>query len=161
MRTASTGRESYAQYLNRKETAMRATNSDRNICIEYINLAYSHGCLDDQEVDERISKVLGCKTLGELEAVTADLPERKALEVPVKRSMVRHAVKPVTKTGRVTRAVMLGLPGSASLITAAIIANSCWCNAHGWLLVADLILVIAAIVSVVVALLWIVGEADH
>ena len=161
MRTASTGRESYAQYLNRKETAMRATNSDRNICIEYINLAYSHGCLDDQEVDERINTVLGCKTLDELKAVTTDLPERKALEVPARHSMVRHAIKPATKTGRVTRAVMLGLPGSASLITAAVIAGSYWENANGWPLAADVILVIAAILSVVAALAWIVVEADR
>jgi hypothetical protein len=56
----------------------RAADSDREAAAERLREAAGDGRLVHDELEERLQAALSARTYGELEAVTADLPERAA-----------------------------------------------------------------------------------
>lgn len=52
---------------------VRASDADRDVAAEVINAAFSDGRLDNLEHADRLSAVLGAKTLGELVPLIADV----------------------------------------------------------------------------------------
>lgn len=52
---------------------VRASDSDRDVAAEVINAAFSDGRLDNLEHADRLSAVLGAKTLGELVPLLSDV----------------------------------------------------------------------------------------
>lgn len=53
--------------------SMRASDADRDIVLRALGEAYADGRLDREEFDERVARVTGAKTLGELPALLVDL----------------------------------------------------------------------------------------
>jgi Domain of unknown function (DUF1707) len=54
---------------------MRAADNDRERVAEQLRLAHADGRLDLTEYDERIQQAWAARTYGELETLTADLPQ--------------------------------------------------------------------------------------
>lgn len=57
---------------------LRASHSDRDQVVETLSDAAAEGRLTPEELDERVERALGARTLGELAALTRDLPEQRA-----------------------------------------------------------------------------------
>jgi Domain of unknown function (DUF1707) len=53
---------------------LRASHADRDDVVEVLRVAAGDGCLTMEELDERVEAALTARTLGELAALTADLP---------------------------------------------------------------------------------------
>lgn len=58
---------------------MRASDTDREQVAEQLRRAQSEGRLDLTEYDERVQQAFAARTYGELDRVTADLPEPRPL----------------------------------------------------------------------------------
>lgn len=56
------------------EDRIRVTHHEREAAVEELRTAYAVGCLDDNELEERIGCAYAAKTRGELAAVVSDLP---------------------------------------------------------------------------------------
>ncbi len=56
---------------------MRAADTDRERVAEQLRSAHAEGRLDLTEYDERVQQAWAARTYGELEAVTADLPQTR------------------------------------------------------------------------------------
>ncbi|WP_327085991.1 DUF1707 domain-containing protein [Nonomuraea sp. NBC_01738] len=56
------------------EPALRASHADRDRVVDVLRVAAGDGLLDADELDERLEIALSARTLGELTALTADLP---------------------------------------------------------------------------------------
>ncbi len=61
------------------EDRIRVTRREREDAAEELRTAYAVGCLDDDELEDRVSGAYAAKTRGELTALVCDLP---ALSVP-------------------------------------------------------------------------------
>ena len=57
---------------------LRASHTDRDHVVETLRDAAAEGRLTPEELDERVERALGARTLGELAALTRDLPEQRA-----------------------------------------------------------------------------------
>lgn len=57
---------------------MRASHADRDQVVETLRDAAAEGRLAPGELDERVEKALGARTLRDLAALTRDLPEQRA-----------------------------------------------------------------------------------
>jgi len=55
---------------------MRASDADRERAVDVLRIAAGDGRLTAEELDERLEAALSARTLGELAAVTSDLPAR-------------------------------------------------------------------------------------
>ncbi|GAB3448926.1 hypothetical protein GCM10027570_22920 [Streptomonospora sediminis] len=64
------------------ENRMRASDADRDACAERLATALSEGRLDLAEYERRLDEAMSAVLLGQLQALTADLPEPPA---PVER----------------------------------------------------------------------------
>ncbi|WP_017572207.1 DUF1707 SHOCT-like domain-containing protein [Nocardiopsis halotolerans] len=53
---------------------MRASDAERDLTVDYLTTAFVEGRLDHEEYDRRVGLALGSVLLGELHALTADLP---------------------------------------------------------------------------------------
>ncbi|HEY6422395.1 MAG TPA: DUF1707 domain-containing protein [Pseudonocardiaceae bacterium] len=60
---------------NMPRDQMRAADTDRERVAEQLRSAHSEGRLDLTEYDERVQQAWGARTYGELETLTADLPQ--------------------------------------------------------------------------------------
>jgi hypothetical protein len=56
------------------EDRIRVTHREREAAVEELRTAYAVGCLDDDELEDRISRAYGAKVRGELAALVGDLP---------------------------------------------------------------------------------------
>jgi hypothetical protein len=56
------------------EDRIRVTHREREAAAEELRTAYAVGCLDDDELEDRISCAYAAKTRGELSALVCDLP---------------------------------------------------------------------------------------
>jgi Domain of unknown function (DUF1707) len=62
---------------------MRASDADRDKVAAALREHCAQGRLDVEELDDRLEGVYSARTLGDLERVTADLPEEDLYELPV------------------------------------------------------------------------------
>jgi hypothetical protein len=65
---------------------MRASDADRDRVARALREHCAQGRIAVDELGERLERVYGARTLGELEAVTGDLPETDLYELPVPAS---------------------------------------------------------------------------
>jgi hypothetical protein len=56
------------------EDRIRVTHREREAVADELRTAYAVGCLDDDELEERIGRAYAAKTRGDLTAVIGDLP---------------------------------------------------------------------------------------
>jgi Domain of unknown function (DUF1707) len=63
------------------DSAMLASNADRDMVTERLQAAFAEHRLTDSEFDERIRAALTARTAGELDTLTADLPAQSAAPV--------------------------------------------------------------------------------
>ena len=61
------------------ENRIRVTHHEREAAAEELRAAYAAGCLDDDELEDRVGRAYAGKTRGELAALVCDLP---AMRVP-------------------------------------------------------------------------------
>ena len=64
-----------------REDRLRAADADRDRAIEVLAGAAAEGRLTQEEYSERSETALGARTLGELAALTADIPARGDAEL--------------------------------------------------------------------------------
>src|SRR4051812_41693440 len=67
----------------RAQTAVRAGNDDRQRVMDWLQAHYVAGRLTSHELEERIEQALAATTFGDLEALTADLPQLPSAAAPV------------------------------------------------------------------------------
>ncbi|UGY93197.1 DUF1707 SHOCT-like domain-containing protein [Streptomyces gobiensis] len=60
----------------RRNPELRASHADREAVAERLREAAGDGRIDLEELEERLERAFAAKTYGELEPLTADLPER-------------------------------------------------------------------------------------
>ncbi len=60
-------------FLQPQPSSMRASDSDRQLVIDVLNVAFTEGRLDPVEHQERLEVALAARTFGELESLTSDL----------------------------------------------------------------------------------------
>jgi Domain of unknown function (DUF1707) len=65
---------------------MRASDADRDRVARALREHCAQGRIAVEELGDRLERVYGAKTLGDLEAVTGDLPEQDLYELPVPAS---------------------------------------------------------------------------
>jgi hypothetical protein len=56
------------------EDRIRVTHREREAAAEELRTAYAVGCLDDDELEDRVTRAYAAKTRGELAALVFDLP---------------------------------------------------------------------------------------
>ena len=64
------------------EQGPRASDAEREQVVAALQRHYADGRLGDDEFADRVERVLRARTLGELYALTADLPELPVVDVP-------------------------------------------------------------------------------
>ncbi|MDX3529031.1 DUF1707 domain-containing protein [Streptomyces sp. ID05-39B] len=84
---------------------LRASHADRDRVVDVLRVAAGDGRLTATELDERLDAALSARTLGELAALTTDLPPTSTLAgaaVAEVKDVLRIEQKhsPVTRTGR-------------------------------------------------------------
>jgi hypothetical protein len=60
----------------------RASDADRNRFAAMLERHFAEGRLTDEEFSDRMDRVLAARTLGELYALSADLPDPPAVDTP-------------------------------------------------------------------------------
>jgi Domain of unknown function (DUF1707) len=63
---------------------IRASDDERERCVEVLRTAYADGRLDSRELEERVGLAWRARTRGDLAALTADLPRMTRI-VPARR----------------------------------------------------------------------------
>ncbi|GLZ12296.1 hypothetical protein Acsp04_25310 [Actinomadura sp. NBRC 104425] len=81
---------------------IRASDADRDRVAELLREHCAQGRITVDELNERLETVYASKTLGQLQEVTADLPEEDLYELPVPESQ-RATVEPVRASGVLER----------------------------------------------------------
>lgn len=80
---------------NAPRSRMRAADTDRESVAERLRSAHAEGRLDLTEYDGRVQQAWTARTYGELDALTADLPETHAAVAKVRRRINGFAVASV------------------------------------------------------------------
>lgn len=62
---------------------IRASDTDRDRVAQALREHFAQGRLDDEEFNERLNDAYAAKTLGELQRLTADLPEEDLYALPI------------------------------------------------------------------------------
>ncbi|MGH3777305.1 MAG: DUF1707 SHOCT-like domain-containing protein [Pseudonocardiaceae bacterium] len=81
---------------------MRAADTDRERVAEELRSAHAEGRLELTEYDERVQQAWAARTYGELEALTADLPQAQRPAAPA----TPHEVRKPHRRGRAGRAAV-------------------------------------------------------
>ena len=108
---------------------LRASRSDRERCASYLNAAYVVEQLDDDELSSRLNAALKAKTLGDLDALTADLnfatmdDRVPAVADAIAKQVVPAATRQPRRVGRVARIVATA---AAVLVVAAAGGVAVW-----------------------------------
>jgi hypothetical protein len=74
--------------------SMRASDQERDVTVQRLQVAFAEGRLDDAEFDERMRTALGARTHGELDRLLRDLPAATAPLAPRPVTSVAGAPKP-------------------------------------------------------------------
>ncbi|MGH3882245.1 MAG: DUF1707 SHOCT-like domain-containing protein [Pseudonocardiaceae bacterium] len=90
---------------------MRAADTDRERVAEELRSAHTEGRLDLAEYDERVQQAWAARTYGELEALTADLPQAQRPATPA----IPHEVRKPHRHGRAGRAAVAAWAGASVL----------------------------------------------
>ncbi len=107
---------------------IRASDADRDRVATLLREHHAAGRLDADEVQERIDKALTAKTLGDLDALLADLPHIDLHRLP-HESMSRGAPGPLQPRPRSplesadARAAVAGAATIAAIIAAYVVAG--------------------------------------
>jgi hypothetical protein len=88
---------------------MRVSDSDREQVAERLREHFAAGRLTSEELDERVDAALNAKTVGELRAVMADLPEPGAVGPRAEQGGPDWTHRPVYGYRRGPRLLPLGL----------------------------------------------------
>jgi hypothetical protein len=67
------------------EHDLRASDAERSATVDVLRRHHAEGRLDTTELEERIERCYAAKTRGELDALTADLPDPRARRRPRRR----------------------------------------------------------------------------
>src|SRR5215218_1108449 len=67
----------------RVSATLRASNDDRKRVTDWLQAQYVAGRLTSQELEERIEQALAARTVGDLDALTADLPPIEPVPGPM------------------------------------------------------------------------------
>lgn len=84
------------------DPTLRAGTRDRDACAQVLNEAMAEGRLTADEHDERLSRCYAAVTMGDLAALTADVPQRQTTDVAstaAKAVPAGAATRPPTKSG--------------------------------------------------------------
>lgn len=100
---------------------LRASDADRERVLEELREHAAQGRLELGELSERIEVALRAKTLGDLEALVADLPEPPAAPLPPPPLWVRIALIVSTRAGKA-----LAIDGTCVAIWAAAGRGTFW-----------------------------------
>lgn len=82
----------------------RASDADRDRVASALREHCGEGRISIDELEERLEAVYAAKTLGDLQRVTADLPEEDLYQLPVPASQPKAAPPVVRSAGELTRA---------------------------------------------------------
>jgi hypothetical protein len=74
---------------------MRVSDADREHVAERLREHFAEGRLTSEELDERVAAALNAKTVGDLRAVMADLPEPTPVEPQARQMEPDWAYRPV------------------------------------------------------------------
>ncbi|RFS86190.1 DUF1707 domain-containing protein [Actinomadura spongiicola] len=77
---------------------IRASDADRDRVAESLRDHCGDGRITMDELQERLEAVYAAKTVGELQDVTADLPEKDLYQLPVPASQAKGAGAPVRRS---------------------------------------------------------------
>src|SRR5690349_8589000 len=72
-----------------KSPDLRASHEDRDRVVDVLRVAAGDGRLTAEELDERVEAALTARTMGELAALTTDLPAGAAGAAPEVKDVVR------------------------------------------------------------------------
>jgi hypothetical protein len=64
------------------EEGPRCSDAERERVVAALQRHFADGRLTVEELNDRLERVLGARTLGQLYALTSDLPELPVVEVP-------------------------------------------------------------------------------
>jgi Domain of unknown function (DUF1707) len=78
------------------ELDLRASDADRDRTVEELRTHAADGRLTVEELEERVQRALASRTLGELEVLTRDLPDRALPSPPSPRR--RRSSRPAIRT---------------------------------------------------------------
>ena len=67
--------------MSNDQSSLRASHQDRDRVVDALRIAGGEGRLDAEELDARVESALSARTLGELAALTADLPSSTGVGV--------------------------------------------------------------------------------
>jgi hypothetical protein len=79
---------------------IRASDSDRDRVAAGLREHCAQGRLTIEELNERLEQIYAAKTLGDLQRVTADLPEEDLYELPVPARKRAQMMEPRSRHGR-------------------------------------------------------------
>lgn len=85
----------------RRDPELRASHADREAVAELLRAAAGDGRIDLEELEERLEKAFAAKTYGDLEPLTADLPDQAAVTAPEAEEPLelRSVVGDINQTG--------------------------------------------------------------
>lgn len=66
------------------EDGPRCSDAERDRVVVALQRHFADGRLTVDELNDRLERVLGARTLGQLYALTADLPELPVVEAPIR-----------------------------------------------------------------------------
>jgi Domain of unknown function (DUF1707) len=96
---------------------LRASHADREHVIDVLKAAFVQGMLSKAELDARVGQAFASRTLGDLAAITADLPAGLIRALPPRKPAPAQAPPPVNKPLMWT-AVAIMLAAIASMVAA-------------------------------------------
>lgn len=77
---------------------LRASDADRDRTAESLREHCAEGRITMDELQERLDKVYGAKTLGQLQEVTSDLPEEDLHQLPVPAAQAKSTASPAVRS---------------------------------------------------------------
>ena len=87
------------------DARLRAADSDRDAAVDRLRTAYAEGRLQGHELEERLGSALGARTVGELRALTADLPAPP----PLRRAVTSSGMQTARRAAWATWAFAVGV----------------------------------------------------
>ncbi|MCD0450319.1 DUF1707 domain-containing protein [Actinocorallia sp. API 0066] len=102
---------------------MRASDRDRDRFAEILRDNFAQGRLNHDELNERLAAAYAARTIGDLEALTADLPEQDMYDLPIPASQPVPATRPGAEMTRYEKGLRAAWAGYA---TVNLITFSIW-----------------------------------
>lgn len=100
---------------------MKASDADRDTVVTALSEHFQVGRLTSEELEERTGRALAARTLGELDALTTDLPAPLATQQPASTMPVRYWHPRLV--------LLVAIFAAAAIATAAVGASS---GLHAW-----------------------------